>query len=502
MFGFVTRTIINIGRLWCDPSRLLSYYLIVCSSLLASYAFGSACVYELLTVSSFVALALLNYLHGNFMSFLLSVALMALSIFEPSILRCTSLIAVLFGFSCYAEIGSSILLCSLFVSSFSLFRTCLVESLLSPWSLLILSLTTILILRRVSVRSRVFVFRASCVAYGVSLLLWAGFGCKFGACKIDNEQPGYGIGKSLSLILNEDLAQTATLYYLNDSTTVVTNSGCVYLDHDSKTIYEKATFEQSAPWSSNELVASEPLRVALCHDGALISNIGTELNPACVQTLWGQYRGGKYHILGGFDNRLVVGDSDIVGDMLAPYQYHFIRRIGGKDVCYRLWLFFIAMILIAQSCVRAKRLLQWLTLVAMMIFVFVFPCSNCHGGVRYEGRKMIYPHTELGYGVIRSMQKQGHCCLFTRDNASVLVVSESRCAKHENENTIILEPRACVYVGEDRFEADSVPFGVQNGVIDARQIMKNGKVVSAGRFCEAGVTIYATGSPARLIVDE
>lgn len=484
------------------PSRFLSLYLLASSSLMACYAFGYAFIYEILVVSSIVVLSILNYGRRAYLPLTVSVVFLVVSIFDHSLIRCVSLIVIIFGYSGFIELGSSLILCALIVSITSLLRSSLVNYVLSPWLLIILALSCSLSLKKIVEFRRRLVFKVLVFVYASSLVCWSIVGFDFGCCQTKEERPGYGIGKSLSLILGRQLEADAQLYYANDCSTSVTNKGCIYLDHDSKTIYEKNTFEQRAPWSSNELVACEPLKVALCHDGALISNLGTELNLENVNPLWGEYQNGSYHSLGGFDGRLVVGDSDVVGDMLAPYQVNFIKRIAGCDSRYRWWLAFVAFVMV--MCVFSdSRKYSIITLsVAIIALPLVFTLSHNVGGVRYEGKKILYPHTELGYGVVRSAQKQGKCCLFTGKDAAILAISEGHRAIRESENIIILEPTASVLIGSDVYEAGLSPFGVQNDVQDARQLKKNGKVISLGRFSDNGISIFATGSPGKVMLNE
>lgn len=502
MFNSVDIFKLDTYRQGFTPSRFLSLYLLASSSLISCYAFGYADFYEILSVSSIIILSLLNYTKRDYLSLAVSVVFLAVSIFDHSLIRCVSLVAIVFSCSGFVGLGSSLILCALMVSLGTLLRTQLVQYILSPWSLLISALLCSLLISKVSELARRRVFNILMCTYACILICWSFVRFDFGFCQMKDDRPGYGIGKTLSLILGKQLANDAELYFANETPTVVTNKGCVYLDHDSKTIYEKRTFEQRAPWSSNELIAIEPLKVALCHDGALISNIGSELNLDKVNSLWGEYQGGTYHSLGGVDGRLVVGDSDIVGDMLAPYQVNFIRSLAGHDVRYRRWLVFLAILMMVSVLPGARKYTLATTMVAIIIFPFVFPSSYQRGGVRYEGKKIIYPHTELGYGVIRSLQKQGKCCLFTDKDADILVISEGRSSIREEESKIILEPNARVLVGSEMFEAGLAPFGIQNNVQDARQIKKNGKIVALGRLQENGITIFATGSPGRVLLDE
>lgn len=338
--------------------------------------------------------------------------------------------------------------------------------------------------------------------YAASLVFWAYYSCHMDRCPGHNVPHGYRIGAALEKVIGRKLSADGEIYYDNvsQSSVVVTNCGTVYLDHDSHTRYDGGNYYQPSPWSWNELLAAEPFRVALAHDGALLLNKGSCIRRGEARPLWGQVLNGEFVMLGGTDgSRLVMGDADFVCNSLVPYQYHFIRRLSGCDWGYRAWMCLAAFVLSLCSVSRFRGLGPFLLLLATTTLPLAFPASYDRGGVRYVGSKVLYPHTSLGYGVARALQQASINSLFTQRDASILIVAARHRAHWMGEKLVVLEPEAQVDIGDVRITAADMPLGTVENVPDARQLVIAGGGEVHDAVCSvSGVTVYGTGSPAAI----
>lgn len=212
--------------------------------------------------------------------------------------------------------------------------------------------------------------------------------------------------------------------------------------------------------------------------------------------LWGQVDRGRFcNLCSKSEGRVVMGDSDMVGNLLSPYQFHLLRMLNGSDLSYRWWASFASILLVVLSVFRRKAMIVFFACVVLS-FPFSMLDSYSFKGVRYVGRKLLYPHTTLGYGVVRAMQRDGHNVLFTNCDADLLVVGEGYKASHRGERLVVLEPKAKVEILGHCLMAGDLPLGTVGEIPDARNILDDGgKVLGKGVFMEGGVKFIASGSP-------
>lgn len=479
----------------CRPYQIALFIL---SSIIASYGFGNKTVYECSTVLSLSILIVHCLCNKKFIAAFPLLCIFISSIFKGSILQCSSLLALAFFICNQNTIGASFLL-SHAVPYISYFVPSYVSAhVLSPWVSYLLFGVSLFVLRQLHDKLRHLCIIGMTVLYGVSLMWFAFERFPIDKCP-NNSMPGYNIGNSLQMILEKNLSNNGQIYYGNQESCVVTNSGTVFLDHDSCTIYDGGVFTQKSPWSRNSLIAVEPFRVNVAEDGCLVMNIGSRIANGDARPVWGLCDGFQFAMLCAYDgDRLIFGDSDLAGDMLAPYQVHLWRHIAGKDIPYRLWMFVIGVALILYHFTprRYDFVVSGIISVMILIFHIVIIHPRYEGGIRYVGYDVLYPHTSLCYGLVREMHKIGSPVLFTRSQASVLAVGTGHTAKLESEKLVILEANAGVYVKGKLYKAGTIPLGVVDDIVDARDIFDGaGHKVATAAIEVDGVLIIATGSP-------
>lgn len=88
--------------------------------------------------------------------------------------------------------------------------------------------------------------------------------------------------------------------------------------------------------------------------------------------------------------------------------------------------------------------------------------------------------------------------IFGSVGTKLLVVGSNYTASWKNEKIIILEPGAKVKIKGTIYEAQDVPMGEWDGILDARSILKNGEKQPSPIIKLEQVTIIATGSPTTL----
>ena len=158
---------------------------------------------------------------------------------------------------------------------------------------------------------------------------------------------GYNTGNTVEMIVGETLEPNGQIYFANEGSIAITNSGTVYLDHDSCTEFDGGNFTQKSPWGSNSIIAAEPFRVNVAEDGCLVMNYGSKIAAGWLRPIWGMSDSVRFSLICAYDgSRLIFGDADMAGDMLSPYQEHLWRHIFGKDMIYRVWLIVSGMVLL------------------------------------------------------------------------------------------------------------------------------------------------------------
>ncbi len=482
--------------------RLCSFIVTISVGAVSAYGFGYHVVYNFSVIVALATLCSINLIQRckSIGCWALLGGMIIISLFEASILQCTSLIALVLYCCCHKDSGIALLASQLSWTSNYFLGIGKFEILFSPLISVGTYVSVLIGLKVMPRRWRKWAHFVFCFLYALSLTLYSLRGFQIDKCD-DNSVPyGYQIGTALETIVGKQLPENGCLYYANITDTTITNVGTVYLDHDSNTIYDAGRFEQRTPWSWNELIAAEPYRVVVVKDGCLILNLGSKLRSDRVRPLWGLSNGVSFNTLCGSDGqRLVLGDSDMVGNLLAPYQYYLIRRLAGVDIYYQIWNLVISLLLVTIPIAGGLKLKRMIVLGLMVSFLFIFPRQTMLGGVRYVGENILYPHTSLGYGVVKGLQRDSFNCLFTHKNACFLVVGKDRSAKYDNEKYVLLEPGATVDVKGEIFKAGKVPQGSVGIIPDARLLYKdNGAVVGNGFYEGQGIIFVASGSLASI----
>ncbi len=486
--------------------RLYSFIVILSVGIISGYGFGYKILYNVAAITSLAGLCGITLIDDtkffkSLSCWVLIGSVIILSIFDVSILQCTSLIALILYVCRHENSGVALLASQLYWTLTGFIRIDGSEVLLSPVVAIMTYTSSLIALRMMYQKWHKWFNLMIFSLYALSLIHHSSKGFLLDKCVDDSVPYGYRIGTALETVIGKQLPTAGCLYYANEADTIITNVGTVYLDHDSKTVYDAGQFEQRSPWSWNELIAAEPYRVATTKDGCLILNRGSHLRSNSTNPLWGLSDGFSFHTLCGFEgDRLILGDSDMVGNLLAPYQHFLIRRLAGVDVYYQMWNIAISFLLIMLPLGGVVTLKRILGIGLVVSYYFIFPKQTITGGVRYVGERILYPHTSLGYGVVRGLQRDGFNCLFTDKEASILVVGEGMSANYENEKYVLLEPGARVDVhGEISIRAGNVPQGNSGIIPDARLLYKDdGTVVGNGVYKNHEIVYIASGALASI----
>lgn len=312
---------------------------------------------------------------------------------------------------------------------------------------------------------------------------------------------GYGIGRGVERISGRSMPGGGSLIYNNKDRVESPGRCTLYLDHDAKTEYDEGNYRQEQPWIWNYPVAAEPIRMAVMRDGYYLSNLGAGLKRDEGAVLLSLTDGiGIAPAIVSQDGRLICADSDWAIDFLAPYQRNLIRRLVGGDTEFIVFHLFCALLLL--TCLLRGVWKQRVAGIALVVCVGMYctPATWTQAGdVRYVGKKHLWPHTDLGEGVVRALQLQGENVIFGEEGARYLVVGEGSRAHAREETIILLEPHSEVDIDGTRIEALEIPQGTVNEIPDARLLkLSTGKVVAPPiRIGNKG--IIATGTPVEAI---
>ena len=490
------------SRLGNNLSRLCDFILFCAIALCSGNGFGSRDYYNYGVIISLIVMAIdAVRVRRDYFLLLPVLALLIISIGNDSILQATSLLVLLLILFNRSIIAASLLFSSI-VPFFCFLVPCIFPSfLLSPLITSVLYFSCFFLLMKFQDKVCKVILFLLCMVYAL-FLAYVGLSVfEIDKCPEKNMPPGYNTGNTLEKILEKELPENGTLYYANQQYTSITNTGTVYLDHDSCTKYDGGEFVQESPWSKNQLIAIEPLRVNVVEDGCLVLNLGSKIEDKNLAPLWGQSSGLDFNTLCAYDgSRLIFGDSDMAGDMLSPYQANLWRQLCGLNLGYRIWLCLVCTVVFTTFFFIKRRLLFCLTVLCIVIlFRVMLNLTHLEGGVRYVGDKVYYPHSTLCYGVVRAFNKLDVLMWFSNKNAKVLAIGAGHCATHDGEKIIVLEPGAKVMINGRTYSAGILPMGTVNQIVDAREIVEeNKRSIGVALYETSGVIIIATGSPASI----
>ncbi len=487
------------SRLGNNLSRLCDFILFCAIALCSGNGFGSRDYYNYGVIISLIVMAI-DAVRVRRAYFLLLpvIAMLIISIGNDSILQATSLLVLLLILFNHNIIAASLLFSSLLPFFCYLVPSIFPSFLLSPLITLILYFGCFFLLMKFHAKVCKVILFLLCMVYAL-LLAYVGLSVfQIDKCPEKNMPPGYNTGNTLEKMLGQKLLVNGTLYYANQQYTSITNTGTVYLDHDSCTKYDGGKYVQESPWSKNQLIAIEPLRVNVVEDGCLVLNLGSKIVDKNLAPLWGLSSGLDFNTLCAYDGgRLIFGDSDMAGDMLSPYQENLWRQLCGLNSGYRSWLSLTCIAMFTVFFFVRYRLLFCLTVFCIVIlFRVILNRTHLEGGVRYVGDKIYYPHSTLCYGVVRAFNKLDVPMWFSNKNAKVLAIGARHCATHNGEKIIVLEPGAKVIIDGRTYSAGILPMGTVKQIVDAREIVKDNKrSIGVALYEMSGVIIIATGSP-------
>ena len=262
------------------------------------------------------------------------------------------------------------------------------------------------------------------------------------------------------------------------------------------------SLRQPEPWSQEGLIGNQFVLAAICDDGMLVANIGSRLNNEGQLLLagigWERDRLASSLVIQS-DSKIVVFDSDMFVNRLAPYQPSLLRVLFGQNSIY--WWASIACLAIAACGIGAARMGNVVPYLAAVAFSFAAAGSVVDrviatGEVRIVAMPS-WPHSAGGSsGVLRSMVEAGLTVRSGSCGALVLVVDHGT-ADWRGEELIVLLPGSRARIGDTVVACGTVPFGEANGITDARELQWTHQTV-VGVCLIDGVKVIGTGSPGRV----
>lgn len=474
-----------------QKNRVKRFILFFSLCFVAGNGLGHALVYTAILGIVLSLLVLESYPERPKNLFTCIAVLTAISL-EPSLGHSASLLAILLIVTGHRSLAASFLFSQL-PTLISPFLPCPSWGVLSPFlGIGLMVAATIFFL--FFPRFLRWGFTGICMIYGILLIFTTCSSWNLSPVPGRNVAPGYQIGSALEKITGKPGTGAGQLVYNNTEYQKVTLAGTLYLDHDAYTDWDDGNFYQGRPWSRNLIMAGEPWRMAVQRDGILISNIGSALKQDSYHPLYGQMDGFTVVPLAlNEQDKLILADSDFVVNGMAPYQSSLIRRITGTDSGFLAFHIICSLILF---------ILPWYVCPWLPLFpVLAYLCAvwwPIQGEIRYIGNHHYWPHTELGEGIVRHLQDCGMNVIFGSVGTKLLVVGSDYTASWKNEKIIILEPGAKVKIKGTIYEAQDVPMGEWDGILDARSILKNGEKQPSPIIKLEQVTIIATGSPTTL----
>ncbi len=332
------------------------------------------------------------------------------------------------------------------------------------------------------------------VAYAVMLACSSQLHHQLPPATTGTNEPGYNVGAAIEKIAGSQ-SGTAHMIYEHHHDSVTASATAIYLDHDAHSEWDDGNYTQPRPWGNQFIIGGEPFRMAIARDGVLIAHLGSALKKDSPRMLYGLFGEGKVQPMAIMhEHRLVLSDSDFLVNSLAPYQTSLIRKLTGTD--YAMQIFHLACsVALVLSCFSSVFMFLPVLLAAGYAVIALLPHA---GEVRYEGRRSLWPHTDLGEGIVRTLQKEGYNVLFGDKAARILVVGSCQTATAESERLVILEPGAKVFINSCEYAADQEPAGTQQTIVDARLLQKNGELLGSPVVKENSTTIIGSGSPTLL----
>lgn len=252
---------------------------------------------------------------------------------------------------------------------------------------------------------------------------------------------------------------------------------------------------QWQPWSSNQLFGDQYLLTAIAMDGQWNSNVGGRLHPNGKLIL----ASSRHPDFWLFEPLVVecgqdiyIQDSDPFVDRLVPYQENAIIELVRGCVEYRVLNIIMVIASLLPYCFSAISL--FVIIILSLLLLSKFPVK---GDVRLVGR-IESPHEPSRIsGVLRSLSDAGYPMLRGTSGCHILVVDEnSKALVKASETFILAGPGSTVSIPSCKIKVSDIPLGNVDDVVDARELLIDGKVVGP-IYSIHGITIIGTGSPAK-----
>lgn len=330
----------------------------------------------------------------------------------------------------------------------------------------------------------------------------------------------YGQGKTFSRIakcgytsINNVDCNPTTPIIRNNSYSPCTNKnidGILIYDIDIAQEDSFATtsrLQQNTPWHSQSYIGNQYYLESICKDGGLYSNIGVILKKTdSRQNILSRPTGltDSYSLITKDGGTLYLNDSDYTSSYLANYQKNFIRELVGNDIrpnIIRLYnvMCLCALIVILYFCCIHKKKVYYVSVIFAFIptlYIYIYEQQES-GEIRMVG-KIFNSHESSGFdGVPKMINANGYDYCVGHKNAIVLIVKTGESAECKNEKTIVAESGATITVDGKIFTIDETPLGIVDNIVDARNIIYEGKILGT-QVNVNGKTIIGTNSPAKL----
>lgn len=316
---------------------------------------------------------------------------------------------------------------------------------------------------------------------------------------------GYRHGAVLAKLLNGKLVDPNAVSGNVGITSLIQKSGenhakypIVLVDHDqipspTYPAVSKGNVTQTEPWYSNQLFGDQYLLAAIAEDCQWVSHLGGKLAAKGKLMLAMRTDQGIEPVVLQYGKTIYVNDSDAFVDRLANYQRCGIKEIVYGSAIYRsINIFFVLAMLLS----RYKKS-EILASIALLIFAIFYTTQPVPGDIRIIG-KVCFPHEPSRVsGVMRSLVDAGFPYVRGTTDCTLLVVDGNQKAKVKSTERVVIGcDKAAILLGDNTIRIGEIPLGDINDVVDARNIIVNGKTQGANIRINDTIVI-GTGSPAK-----
>ena len=253
---------------------------------------------------------------------------------------------------------------------------------------------------------------------------------------------------------------------------------------------------QDKPWASNQLYGNQFLLFAIAQDRFWASNLGGSLTRhGKILLASSSHAGGDFFepIVLSAAGKIYIQDSDPFVDRLTGYQPAVVNEIVHQSWLPRVISVIFVLVVIVRRRVAGMSLLA--VTAGARIIISQMPVS---GEVRLVSAPGSPHELSKASGVVRSLVDAGFQFLpGNRDTRVVIVAPGRKTTVRPGETLVVASSGSLIDIGGTSIRVGDLPLGVQEEVIDARNLIVNGRPVGVSTRI-GDVTVVGTDSPAKV----